>query len=366
MAERPAQERTEEATPKRIREAREKGDIAKSMELSGATLMVAVVLLFYFNGKNFFYGLAGVIQDIYSSLSVLTIIPHTVPNLARWLMGRGILILGPILLVVLVIGLLVNYLQVGVNFAPKALGPKWERINPMAGLKRIFSTRGLVELIKGILKLLIVGTIIYIYLSSRIRDYPFLTYMTTLQIVGLLATDLLKILGYVGLAYLIMAIADYVYQRWEWKRKLRMTRQELKDEYKQTEGSPELRARVRAMQREMSRNRMMAAAAKASVVITNPVHVAVALKYDDESTTAAPEVVAKGQRKIAERIKEVARENGIPIKESPPLARALYQACEIGDEIPYAYYKAVAELLAEIFWERYGNRQTMTAAAPSY
>ncbi len=365
MAERPAQDRTEEATPKRIREAREKGDVAKSTELTSAILMLSVLLIFYFNGGDFLRRLADVIQDIYGSLATISINPETLPGLVAWLSNKGILILGPIMLMALIVGLLVNYLQVGVIFAPKALGPNWERISPISGFKRIFSTRGLMELIKGIIKMIIVGTIIYLYLADRVKDYPFLTYMTPLQIIGTLASDLLKIGGFVGIAYLAMAIADYMYQRWEYKRKLRMTRQEVKDEYKQTEGSPEIRSRVRQMQREMSRNRMMAAAAKATVVVTNPVHVAVALKYDEENTETAPEVVAKGQRKIAEKIKEVARANNVPIKENPMLARALYASCEIGDEIPYNYYKAVAEILAEIFLNRYGHRRQAVGVSPA-
>ncbi len=365
MAEQPAQDRTEEATPKRIREAREKGDVARSMDLTSAVLMLSVLLLFYFTGESFLRGLAGVIQDVYSSLATVYLNPRNLPTLVTWISSRGILIMGPVLILVVVMGLLVNYLQVGVIFSTKALGPNWDRINPLTGLKRIFSTRGLVELIKGLLKMTIVGTIIYVYLADRVKDYPFLTYMTPLQIIGSLASDLLKIGGYVGIAYLLMAAADYAYQRWEYKRKLRMTRQEIKDEFRQTEGNPELRSRVRQMQREMSRNRMMAEAAKATVVITNPVHVAVALKYHEEDTTTAPEVVAKGQRKVAERIKEVARAHNIPIKESPVLAQALFQSCEIGDEIPYAYYKVVAEILAEIFWERYGRGQNAVGVSPA-
>ncbi len=329
MAEQPAQDRTEEATPKRIREAREKGDVARSIDLSSAVLMLSVLLLFNFTGESFLRGLTGIIRDVYSSLATVHINPRTLPTLVIWISNRCILIMGPVLILVVVIGLLVNYLQVGVNFAPKALGPNWERINPQAGLKRIFSTRGLVELIKGLLKIIIVGTIIYVYLADRVKA------------------------------------ADYTYQRWEYKRKLRMTRQEVKDEYRQTEGNPELRSRVRQMQREMSRNRMMAEAARATVIITNPVHVAVALKYDEEDTTSAPEVVAKGQRKVAERIKEVARAHNIPIKESPVLAQALFKSCEIGDEIPYAYYKVVAEILAEIFWERYGRGQNAVRVSPA-
>ncbi len=362
MAEQPAQDRTEEATPKRIQEAREKGDVAKSVELTSAALLLSVVILFYFNGNTFLLGLTGVIQEVYSSLGSVTLTAISLPSLAEWVAGRMIFILGPILLLVLIVGLLVNFLQVGVNIAPKALGPNWERINPAAGLKRIFSTRGLAELIKGILKLLIVGTIIYVYLAERVKDYPFMTYMTPFQIIGVVAGDLFKIGLYVGIAYLVMAAADYAYQRWEYKRKLRMTRQEVKDEHRQTEGNPEVRSRLRALQREMSRNRMMTEVSRASVVITNPVHVAVALTYQEAGDTTAPMLVAKGLRKVAERMKEVARVHDVPIKESPVLARALFQSCEIGDEIPYDYYQAVAELLAEIFWDRYGTNQSAAGA----
>ena len=355
MAEQPAQDRTEEATPKRIQEAREKGDVARSAELTSAVLMISVVLLFYFNGEAFLFGLTGAIQEIYSSLASINLTMVSLPNLANWIARRSILIMAPLLILVLVVSLMVNYLQVGVIFAPKALGPNWERINPMTGLKRIFSMRGLVELIKGIIKMMIVGTIIYIYLAERVKDYPFLTYMTPLQTIGVLAGDLFRVVLYVGIAYLVMAVADYIYQRWEYKRKLRMTQQEVKDEHRQTEGSPQVRARLRTLQREMSRNRMMTEAARASVVITNPVHVAVALTYQEAGDESAPKVVAKGQRKVAERIKEIARANNVPIKESPLLARALFSSCEVGDEIPFTYYQAVAEILAELFWERFGT-----------
>lgn len=355
MAEQPAQDRTEEATPKHLKESRDKGDVVKSIELTSAVLLLSSVALFYFTGEAFLNGLAGILVDVYRSLATVNITPQSMPTLAGWLAGRSLAILSPIMLLVLVMALLVNYLQVGVIFATKALEPKWERVNPLSGLKRIFSTKGLVELIKGILKMFFIGTIIYIYMSGRVKDYPFLTYMTPMQIIGSLATDLFKVGTYVGIAFMIMAVADFAYQRWEYKKKLRMSKQEVKEEVKQTEGSPEMRARIKSMQREMSRNRMVRAVADATVVITNPVHVAVALKYDDEGDNEAPLMVAKGQRKVAERIKEVAREHGVPIKESPPLARALYDSCEPGNEIPYHYYKAVAEILAEIFWDQYGR-----------
>ena len=349
MAEKPAQDRTEEATPKRLEEARERGETAKSAELVSALLLLATMLYFYFAGELFLNNISGTMTDFYRSIATIDITPGRMPQLARWIFQRGVIIVGPVMMVILLTALLVNILQVGVIIAPKALAPKMSRISPMAGLKKIFSSKGLAELLKGIFKIIVVGMIVYTYVAGRVKDYPFLTYMTPLQIMGEIGGDMFKIVTYAGIALLLMAIADYIYQRWEYRRNLRMTKQEVKDEAKQTEGNPEIKARVRSAMRDLSRNRMMRSVADATVVVTNPVHLAVALQYDEDDEQAAPILVAKGQRKLAERIKEVARENDVPIKESPPLARALYASAEVGDEIPYAYYQAVAEILAEIY-----------------
>ena len=352
MAEQPAQDRTEEATPKKVEEARERGEAAKSIEVNSAVLLLSTMIFFYFSGEAFMVGVSSTIRDVYQNLTSVNLTPESAPVLARWIVQRGVRIIGPLMLMILVMALLVNYLQVGVIFAPKALVPKWERVNPLAGLKRILSSKGLAELIKGIFKMALTGMIIYVFMSGRVKDYPFLTFMTPLQTLGILAVDIFKIGIYVGIGLLAMALADYIYQRWEYRRKLRMTKQEVKEETKQTEGSPEIRARIRQTMRELSRNRMMRDVAESTVVITNPVHVAIALTYDEASEEAAPTVVAKGQRKLAERIKAVARDNGIPVMEEPPLARALFDSCEVGTEIPYLYYKAVAEILAELYSHR--------------
>ncbi len=352
MAEQPAQDRTEEATPKKIEEARERGEAAKSIEVTSALLLLSTMLFFYFSAETFMAGVSNTIRDVYQNLASITLTTESAPLVARWIVQRGLRIIGPLMLMILVMALLVNYLQVGVIFAPKALAPKWGRVNPLAGLKRIFSSKGLVELIKGIFKMGLTGMIIYVYMAGRVQDYPFLTYMTPLQTLGILGVDIFKIGTYVGFGLLAMALADYMYQRWDYRRKLRMTKQEVKEEAKQTEGSPEVRARIRQTMRELSRNRMMRDVAESTVVITNPVHVAIALTYDEASEEAAPTVVAKGQRKLAERIKAVARDNGIPVMEEPPLARALFDSCEVGTEIPYMYYKAVAEILAELYTHR--------------
>lgn len=355
MAEKPAQDRTEEATPKHLQEAREKGDVAKSAEVNSAMLLMSVILFFYYTGAEFLQGLVIILRGTYSSLETTDITATNLPELAIWFASSMTSLLGPFLIVILSVALLANYLQVGVIFAPKALRVKWERVNPGAGLKRIFSTKGLVELIKGLLKMGVIGMIIYSYLAGRVKEYPYLTYMTPYQIIGTLGHDIFMVGMLVCIAYIALAIADFAYQKWEYKRKMRMSKQEIREEHKQMEGSPEIKARIRAVQRAMSRNRMMAEIPKASVVITNPTQYAVALKYDDGDDSKAPMVVAKGQRKVAEKIIKIARENDIPIKESPPLARALFKTAVVGEEIPYEYYRAVAEILAEIFWAKYGK-----------
>ena len=288
-----------------MEEARERGEAAKSIEVNSAVLLLSTMIFFYFSGEAFMVGVASTIRDVYQNLSSVNLTPESAPVLARWIVQRGVRIIGPLMLMILVMALLVNYLQVGVIFAPKALVPKWERVNPLAGFKRILSSKGLAELIKGIFKMTLTGTIIYVFMSGRVKDYPFLTFMTPLQTLGILAVDIFKIGIYVGIGLLAMALADYIYQRWEYRRKLRMTKQEVKEETKQTEGSPEIRARIRQTMRELSRNRMMRDVAESTVVITNPVHVAIALTYDEASEEAAPTVVAKGQRKLAERIGEL-------------------------------------------------------------
>lgn len=355
MAEKPAQDRTEPATPKHLQEAREKGDVAKSAEVNSAMLLSSVVLFFYYTGAQFLQKITIILRETYKSIETIQINAANMPELSLWFASRIASLLTPFLIVILCVALLANYLQVGVIFAPKALRIKWERVNPGAGFKRIFSTKGLVELIKGLLKMTIIGTIIYIYLAGRVNDYPYLTYMTPYQIIVTLGHDMFTVSMLVSLAFIALALADFAYQKWEYKRKMRMSKQEIREEHKQMEGSPEIKARIRSLQREMSRNRMMAEVPKATMVITNPISYAVALKYDDTDDSLAPMVVAKGQRKVAEKIKKIAREHGIPIKESPPLARALFKAAVVGEEIPYEYYRAVAEILAEIFWAKYGK-----------
>jgi flagellar biosynthesis protein FlhB len=248
----------------------------------------------------------------------------------------------------LVSGVLINVLQVGFHVTPKAMRPQVSRISPLAGAKRFFSVRQLVELPKSLIKIGIVGFVAFKALTDHMTELTQLTggdLRAGLAIAGSIGLELLL---KIGLAFLVVAVADYVFQRWQFEKSSKMTKQEVKEEARSQEINEQIRGRIRTLQRQLSRKRMMQQVPQADVVITNPTHYAVALKYDP-SKMAAPRVVAKGQRLIAQQIKELARQHGVPLVENKPLAQALFRAVEIDQEVPRELYKAVAEVLAFIY-----------------
>lgn len=257
-------------------------------------------------------------------------------------------VVAPILLGAMVAGLLGNYLQVGFLFSMEPLVPNFDRINPISGFKRVFSRRALAELFKSLFKIGIIGYVAYKTVAGDLQSFPILIGLELNQVVAFLSDLVSRLLLWVGLSMLVLAMADYYYQRYEFEQSIRMTKQELKEEFRQTEGSPEVRSRIRQKQREMSRRRMMQDVKKADVVVTNPTHYAVALEYKNKDMTA-PRVLAKGQGLIAFRIREVAREAHVPVVENPPLARQLHRIAEVGREIPADLYQAVAEVLAFVY-----------------
>jgi flagellar biosynthetic protein FlhB len=247
-----------------------------------------------------------------------------------------------------VTGVAVNFAQTGLLWASKRIGFDFTRLNPLTGLKRIFSLQGLVEMFKALLKLLIVGWMAYSFLRDHATDMLTLG-QTDLSSALLHWTELATALGMrVGLAYFALALADYAYQRWQYMKNLRMTKEEVKEDFKRSEGDPFIRARIRAQQRRMVRMRMMANVPKADVVITNPTHLAVAVQYNAQEMRA-PKVLAKGAHHAAERIVEIARSHKIPVVQNIPVARALYHAVDIDQEIPPELYVALAEVLAYVY-----------------
>lgn len=348
MAEESFQEKTELATPKRREEARRKGQVARSQELNSAIVLLAALVGLYFLGDLLFQNLANfTIHTIEQSYTIELTPNSTHINIANW--GKIFFTtVGPILIVLGIAAFVVSLAQVGLVLNEDAFKIKLQRLDPIGGAKRLLSKRSLVELAKGIFKIFIVGYIGYITIVPEMHRIAVLAdsdLSTTLKFVS---TMVFKIGVRTTLVLLVLSILDYLYQRWEFNKSIRMTKQEVKEETKQTEGDPQIRMRIRSLQREASRQRMMEEVPRADVVITNPIHYAVALQYDTE-TMPAPKVVAKGQNLIAQKIKQVARDSNITIVENKPLAQTLFKTVEIGQDIPEDLYRAVAEVLAYVF-----------------
>ena len=348
MADDSVQERTETATPHRREEARKKGQVARSVELNSFAVLFFGTLFLLFAGPKLARDMADLMRQILANL-------HTAPASANDAVAmlthvglRVMLMLAPLFLAVVAIAIVVNGAQVGFRITPEALKPKPEKLDLVKGFKRLFSRRSFVELIRDLLKLAIIGVVAYYAVAAERNDFLSLADADISGILTFSAWALFRVGIKIILALAILAAADFAFQRWDFERSIRMTKHEIKEEMRQQEGSPQLRSRIRQVQRELARMRMAREVPKADVVITNPTHMAVALKYDID-TMSAPTVVAKGARLLAEKIKRIARDAGVPIVENKPLARALYASVEIGGLVPAELYKAVAEVLAYVY-----------------
>ncbi len=349
------QEKTEQPSAKRLEEAVEKGDVAKSQELNSVAVIIAVLLVFKYYSGYMGKNLQEFMGYFYQHSSLLTISNATIPGMMALVLKTFAGVVGPVIIGVMLFALISNIGQVGFIFAGKALVPDFKKINPMSGAKRMFSSRSLVEMSKGILKISIIGMIGYSVVTDYFDDFLVLSHRTILQISSLLADAIFELTFKVALALLVMAIADFAYQKYEYQKKLKMTKTEVKDETKQSEGDPKVKGKIKQKQQEIVRQRMMNDVPDATVVVTNPTHYAVALKYDPADKSDAPKVVAKGKNLIALKIKEIATKNNVPIIENKSLARSLFSACEIGSEIPMALYQAVAEILSQVFKHNQGK-----------
>lgn len=343
-----AGEKTEQATPKKRREARKKGQVLKSQELTTAILLLTVFILIHSFSLTLGRQLTGFATDWLSSIAGRDLNIASVSALAFELVLVFGQVMAPIFLAAILIGVLVNFLQVGAYFQFDLIQPKLERINPLNGLRRMFSTRAVVEMFKSLAKLAIIFGVAFLTIRPLLDRILVLWAMPISAAVAYVENAIFTIGWRVGLALLGLGIFDYAYQRWEYERNLRMTKQEVKDEYKETEGDPLIKSRMRQRARQMAMSRMMQAVPEADVVITNPTHIAVALQYDAKTMTA-PTVVAMGQGYIAQKIREIAQEHDIVIVENKPLARALFETAEIGEVIPADLYQAVAEVLAFVY-----------------
>jgi len=343
-------EKTEKATPKKKREARERGQVFKSIELVTAfSLMVMFGALAVF-GAGMADGLKKLISGYFGAgdaIPDVMTVSAAGPLLARAFTQMGVIML-PMLGAALVGGLVFNYLQVGFLFSSKALAPKMDRISISSGFKRIFSKRTLIDLLKSIIKITVLGAVAYSEFEARIKDMPMMMGQNIFSSIQSTVDILLGVAFKLAIALAILAPFDFLYQWWKYQKDLMMTKQEVRDEYKLTEGDPQIKGKIRQKQRQMASMRMMQAVADADVVITNPTHYAVALEYKEEKNSA-PVVLAKGKDYIARKIREKAQELHIEIVENKPVAQYLYFFCEIGDEVPEDMYQAVAEILAYVY-----------------
>jgi len=342
------QERTEAATPKRRREAREEGQVARSPEVVTLFVLGAGFLGLWVGGRHLFGELQRFTQDVIRDGVVPAFGPNEIVVLALRAARVLVRAVAPLFVAAILGGIAGNLVQVGFLVSFKVVTPNPERLNPASGFKNLFQWAKLVDLAKSALKVVALGWAAYVAVRSRLPEFPALAGLPPAVLLGFV-TDLgFRIFRNVLLVYAAIAVIDYAFQRWQFEQRIKMTKQEVKEEYKETEGDPLIRSRIRALQREMARRRMMAEVPRSDVVITNPVHVAVALRYDP-SEMEAPEVTAKGAGRVAERIVEVAREHGVPVYQDPPVARTLFRETEIGDHVPVDLFQAVAEILAHVY-----------------
>jgi flagellar biosynthetic protein FlhB len=340
-------QKTEQPTHRKRQKAREKGKVAKSQELTAAILVMGGIVAL----KLLFPWILSRTTDF--TVKFLSPMPPVesfddVRVLSMDLLIGGAGILGPFLLAVFGIALVANYLQVGFLFSTEPIALNLEKINPVAGFKRLFSMQSVVKVVINAAKAALVGLVFYFSIRGSMEEYLSLGDTGIRAIVQFMADEALAIAAKASLILFGLAMADYAFQRRQHTKSLMMSKHELKEEFKEIEGSPLIKSRIKAAQRELARRRMMNAVPTADVVVTNPTQLAVALKYDVNEMNA-PTVVAKGKRLLAEKIKEIARENGVPIFENKPLAKSLYELVEVGSEIPDSLYRAVAEILSYVY-----------------
>ncbi len=349
MAEESFQEKTERPTPKKIADARKKGTVAKSREIPSAVIMLTSLGIFFFSGSWMFSSLSEFMGLIFKNIGSFRVHDITTASTLSIMVLKNVLsIILPFMLAIVTAGIVSNIMQFGFLFSPEAFSPKLSKFNPISGIKKLFSLRSFIELVKSLIKITFVGGIAYLTIKTELKTIPTLMQMDVKDIISFIGITSFKICLYVSMALIILAVLDFAYQKYEHIKNLKMTKQEVKDENKQTEGDPQIKARIRSIQIEMSRRRMMESVPEADVVITNPTHLAIALKFDSEKMIA-PKIVAKGAGKIAERIREIADENYVPIVENKLLAQTLFKITEIGDYIPAELYQAVAEVLAYVY-----------------
>lgn len=349
------QERTEQPTAKKLEDARRKGQVARSRELSTMLVTIAAAGLLFVLGGHFAQGFLQLLKHAFSAQVLTTRDPWQLPVLFGQFMLEALVLLWPLFLVCFIAALGASVMLGGATFS---LSFKFEKLDPIKGIGRLFSMQSLVELVKSVLKVLVIGGVAWFLMTGLVDDILGLSLQSPEQAMLSSGRMLVWFFLVVSLPLAVIALIDVPWQLFNHKKQLRMTRQEIKDEHKESEGRPEVKGRIRQMQMEASRRRMMEKVPQADVIVTNPTHYAVALRYD-QGKGGAPVVVAKGIDEIAARIREIGGEHKVPLVASPRLARAIYASCELDREIPAGLYLAVAQILTYVYqlkqWEAMGG-----------
>ncbi len=350
----PGGEKTEEPTAKKLEDARKEGQVAKSKEIANGLGLLALFLLLKIMVGSIGTSFLESFSMVYNRIPVICKLNGgaspmgDMSMLLRTVMLRLLIILLPVLLIGFAVAFVSDLFQVKWRPTSKPLQPKFSKLNPLNGIKKIFSAQSLVELVKSVAKILLIALVTYSYIKKKSGLLYALYDMSMMQAVNLIGETVIELGIRISAIYMIIAGADFMYQKYKFKNDMKMTKQEVKEEYKNAEGDPEIKGKIKARMREASQRRMMQAIPKADVVITNPTHYAVAIRYDTE-VAPAPIVVAKGSDYLAQKIKQIARENNVEIVEDKPLARMLFANVDVDKQIPPELYQAVAEILAMVY-----------------
>ena len=348
MADDSDQEKTEEPSAHRLEEYRRKGEVASSKELTSVLVLSASLMTLGLSLVFIYEEMEGFVRWIATLDHATSFTEKSLKTIAHKTASTALICAAPVSLVALCVGVIANVSQVGFLFATEVLEWKPDRINPIQGIKKLFSARAAVEALKGVFKFIFVMAIVYGFLKDEFGTYSGFFHMDFFQSF-LYGKSILVKLGFAIITgLLLIAIADFAYQKFSYKKKLMMTKEEAKRESKEQDGNPEVKQRIRSIQREMAQKRMIADIPTADAIITNPTHISIVLKYDSE-TMISPTIIGKGQDHLALRIREIAKEHDIPIIENVPLARALYKSVKVGESVPRQLYKAVAEVLAFVY-----------------
>lgn len=343
-----AGEKTERATPRRRQEARREGRIPRSPELTSAVTLVALLVGLRLVGGRILSGWTDMMQQTLGNAATADFTQQSLIGLLDGELLDFVKLILPLIAIALVVGVLVSFMQVGAVFLPNHLVPDFNRINPVSGFRRLFSLKSSVEALKSLLKLAVVGLVAYMALHGSTAKIAMLGQVSINSYPSVVGQIVFQMGIEISILMVLIGALDFMFQRFEFEKSIRMSRQDIKDEMKQQEGDPLVRGRIRQRGRAIAMQRMMAAVPKADVIVTNPTHFAVALQYD-ASKNAAPVVVAKGSDELARRIRQAATDAGVPIVENKPLAQTLWKTVEIGEAIPDSLYQAVAQVLAYVY-----------------